>query len=312
MTEGMKNLEWVYFCLFLGSKHQHWYGSNMEASRGREQNSSLENVKDPMSNWIKINQIQFVKTLKLEHLYSYILSVSKIIHFHYVRNWRVENSYILKKKKQHKSCICKAGEHSDLVTTFLLACPHDSTLLIVYFMSEIKQAPHKDTHWCHRAAELRYLTASHVSNSKPGFVWGREPLSEHPGFRGVGMLLFWISIVAGDFQFIWKNITQRVIFFTKMCQSSNFTFHLKWPFLPSSHFGSILCFLQVKKTGFHNEDIDSAGVFICPPAHQSSGSSLGPMSRTRRSTRFQSQTGTRSLLMCRVLFAYHTSLFSRK
>lgn len=64
--------------------------------------------------------------------------------------------------------------------------------------------------------------------------------------------------------------------------------------------------------GFHNEDICSAGIFTHPPAHQSSGSSLGSMSRTRCSTRLQSQTGTRSLSTRRSSFTYHPSLFSRK
>lgn len=63
--------------------------------------------------------------------------------------------------------------------------PHDSTLLIVYLMCEIKLAPHKDGHWCHRAAELQSLAASCVSNPKPGFVGGREGWTEPPGFRGM-------------------------------------------------------------------------------------------------------------------------------
>lgn len=66
----------------------------------------------------------------------------------------------------------------DIVTHFWHFCwhvPHDSTLLIVYFMSEIKLAPHKDAHWCHRTAksrvELRLQFNTRICLRRRTFNW---------------------------------------------------------------------------------------------------------------------------------------------
>lgn len=124
--------------------------------------------------------------------------------------------------------------------------PHDFTLLIVYFMSEIKLAPHKDAHWCRRAAELRYLSAIHVSDSKPGFGRKRTFIWTSRLQRCANaFVLNERSLVI--FNLLGKTLLVGLFYFTKTSRSSSPTFHLKWPPSPSSQRESILRFCRGKR-----------------------------------------------------------------
>lgn len=151
----------------------------MDQMSAGKKNSFLENAKDLVSNWIEINLIKFVKTLKsvtlalwdFKMLSICVLSVSKKKSFSipFIKTGQWRNVIFWKRKTNTSPAFVRQENILTRLWHSSWHVPHDFTLLIVYFMSEIKLAPHNDAYWCRRAAELQYLTAIHVSDSKPGF-----------------------------------------------------------------------------------------------------------------------------------------------
>lgn len=115
----------------------------------------------------------------------------------------------------HKSCVARQENILTHLRHYCWHVPHDSTLLIVYFMSEIKLAPHKEAHWCHQGAVLQHLTARCVSNPNPGFVRRRGHLSEASEVRGFFCFNWNYGSVAGDFPLVWKKCPSKGCFLTQ-------------------------------------------------------------------------------------------------